>query len=107
MAFVTKADFRVARLGFRSPYMLNSGEWNLKAKSAYVWFVCGVIATTWAYFQLPEPKGRTYGELDILFERKVPARLFSKTVVDEFDVKEHQAAARAAAANKTVEVEKD
>lgn len=77
--------------------MLNSGEWNLKAKSAYVWFVCGVIALTWAYFQLPEPKGRTYGELDILFERKIPARQFSKTVVNEFDVRERNAAAAARA----------
>lgn len=34
--------------------------------------------------RLPEPKGRTYGELDLLFEQKVPARAFSRTVVDQF-----------------------
>lgn len=77
--------------------MLNSAEWNLKAKTAYVWLGCGVIAIIWSYFQLPEPKGRSYGELDILFERKVPARYFSKTQVDEFDTAEHEAAAKAAA----------
>jgi SP family general alpha glucoside:H+ symporter-like MFS transporter len=35
----------------------------------------------WTYFRLPEPKGRTYGELDILFERKVAARKFKGTDV--------------------------
>jgi SP family general alpha glucoside:H+ symporter-like MFS transporter len=31
---------------------------------------------------LPELKGRSYRELDILFNRKVPARHFKKTVID-------------------------
>ena len=35
----------------------------------------------WTYFRLPEPKGRTYGELDILFERKINARKFRVTDV--------------------------
>ena len=33
---------------------------------------------------LPEPKGRSYGELDILFARKVPARKFKGTEVDPY-----------------------
>jgi len=41
---------------------------------------------------LPEPKGRTYAELDILFEQKIPARMFSKTIVDEFEAAERNAA---------------
>jgi hypothetical protein len=48
------------------------------------------------FFRLPEPAGRTYGELDILFERKIPARLFSKTEVDEFEAAERDAANNAA-----------
>jgi len=40
--------------------------------------------TIWIFFRLPEPKGRTYGELDVLFERKVPARKFKSTNVDFF-----------------------
>ncbi len=35
----------------------------------------------WTYFRLPEPKNRTYGELDILFERGIPARKFAETDV--------------------------
>lgn len=37
----------------------------------------------WAFFRLPECKGRSYRELDVLFERKVPARKFKKTEVAE------------------------
>ena len=38
------------------------------------------------YFRLPEPAGRTFAELDLLFERGVSARNFAKTEVDVFDV---------------------
>jgi SP family general alpha glucoside:H+ symporter-like MFS transporter len=75
-----------------NPYMLNTTAWNLGAKSGYVWAITGVCGTIWTWFRLPEPKGRTYGELDILFEQKVPARLFSKTPVDEFAASERDAA---------------
>ena len=33
---------------------------------------------------IAETKGRTYAELDILFENKTPARRFAKTNVDQF-----------------------
>jgi hypothetical protein len=37
----------------------------------------------WSFFRLPEAKGRTYEELDLLFQKKVPARkmIFEKTEV--------------------------
>lgn len=38
----------------------------------------------WSYFRLPEIKGRTYEELDILFANRVSARHFSKTKVDAY-----------------------
>lgn len=34
---------------------------------------------------MPEPRGRTFAELDLLFERHVPARKFAKTEVDVFE----------------------
>jgi len=33
----------------------------------------------WVCFRLPEPKDRTYAELDMLFEQGVSARKFAKT----------------------------
>lgn len=37
----------------------------------------------WAFFRLPEMKGRTFEDLDILFALKVPARHFSEHVITE------------------------
>lgn len=42
------------------------------------------------YFRIPEPTGRTFAEIDILFERRVSARKFASTVVDPFDVEVHE-----------------
>ena len=66
------------------PRMLNPDAWDLGAKSAYVWMGTGSLFLVWTIFRLPEPKGRTYGELDILFEDRVPARKFKTTKVQEF-----------------------
>ncbi len=35
-----------------------------------------VLCLIWAYFRIPETKGRTYEELDLMFERKVKTRAF-------------------------------
>lgn len=42
-----------------------------------------LLTCFWCYFRLPECKGRTFEELDIMFERKVPARQFKNYVIDE------------------------
>ena len=38
----------------------------------------------YTYFRIPEPAGRTFAELDLLFERGVSARKFATTDVDVF-----------------------
>ena len=35
-----------------------------------------MLTLIWAYFRLPETKGRTFGEIDMLFAEKVSARKF-------------------------------
>lgn len=79
-------------VGILNPYMLNPTAWNLGPKSGYLWFATSCIGIVWTFFRLPEPKGRTYGELDILFEDRVPARKFKTTQVDEFAAAERNAA---------------
>lgn len=69
-----------------TPDMLNPGAWNWGAKSGFFWAVSCLLCFVWTYFRLPEPKGRTYAELDILFERRVPARKFSSTVVEKLSL---------------------
>lgn len=38
----------------------------------------------YTFFRLPEPSGRTFAELDVLFERGISARKFASTEVDVF-----------------------
>ncbi|KAF7557172.1 hypothetical protein G7Z17_g953 [Cylindrodendrum hubeiense] len=68
-----------------TPRMLNPSAWNWGAKSGFFWAGSCLCCALWTYFRLPEPKGRTYAELDILFEERVPARKFKETVLDRLD----------------------
>jgi SP family general alpha glucoside:H+ symporter-like MFS transporter len=65
-----------------TPRMLNPSAWNWGAKSAFFWAGACFLCLVWTYFRLPEPKGRTYGELDTLFEQRLPARKFKGAIVD-------------------------
>lgn len=71
-----------------TPRMLNPGAWNWGAKSGFFWAGTCFLCLVWTYWRLPEPKGRTYGELDILFEQRVPARKFKDTVVEDLHMHE-------------------
>jgi len=70
--------------GVWTPYMLNPSAWGWGAKTAFFWFGLNTLCLIWTYFRLPEPKGRTYGELDILFTNKVSARKFRTTDATQF-----------------------
>lgn len=37
------------------------------------------------YFRVPEPSGRSFAELDLLFQKGVPARKFATTEVNVFE----------------------
>lgn len=70
-----------------TPRMLNPSAWNWGAKAGFFWAGTCLLCGLWTYFRLPEPKGRTYAELDILFENRVSARKFKSTTVDRFDAR--------------------
>lgn len=55
---------------------------NLGGKCGYVWAGTGFICLVMAYIWVPEMKGRSYREIDILFRRRVPARKWTQTHVD-------------------------
>ncbi len=67
-----------------TPRMLNPSAWDWGAKSGFFWAGACLLCAVWTYFRLPEPKDRTIGELDVLFEHKVPARKFKSTPVANF-----------------------
>jgi MFS transporter, SP family, general alpha glucoside:H+ symporter len=67
---------------FLASYMLNIDEANLGGKCGYVWAGTALVCWIMAYIWLPEMKNRSYREIDILFNRHVPARKWTKTTVD-------------------------
>ena len=67
-----------------TPRMINPTAWDWGAKAGFFWGVSCFLCIVWVWFRLPEPKGKTYAELDVLFERRVKARDFAKANVDPF-----------------------
>ncbi|KAJ7723507.1 maltose permease [Mycena maculata] len=70
--------------GIIVPRMLSPTAWNWGPKSGLFWFGSAALSATYCWFRVPETMGRSYGELDILFENKIPAWRFSRTKVDQF-----------------------
>lgn len=64
------------------PYFMNPGQLNLQGYASLFWGLSASLTLTWAFFRLPETKGRTYEELDWLFARKIPTRKFASTRVN-------------------------
>ncbi|EAU37867.1 conserved hypothetical protein [Aspergillus terreus NIH2624] len=73
------------------PYAMNEDEGNWRGKLGFLFSGLSLLCTVYCFFCLPETKSRTFEELDILFERRVPSRKFKRYVVDvaEEDVGRH------------------
>ncbi|TVY50304.1 Maltose permease MAL31 [Lachnellula cervina] len=67
-----------------NPYMLNptAGDW--KGKTGFFWGSFAFFFFIWTFFRLPETKGKTFEELDLLFTEHVGSRDFSKKRVDPY-----------------------
>ncbi|RKU43725.1 hypothetical protein DL546_004609 [Coniochaeta pulveracea] len=77
--------------GVLQPYFMSPTSWNAKGKTAFFWGSLSFLTTVWGYFRLPETKDRTFYEMDVLFQKKIPARKFSKyeVVGDEVYLREN------------------
>ncbi|KAL2261565.1 hypothetical protein VTK26DRAFT_3872 [Humicola hyalothermophila] len=71
-------------------YQLNSTAWDWGVRTAFFWAGSCLLSAIWVFFRLPEPRGRTYAELDLLFERRVAARKFTKTKINPFEHSEEK-----------------
>ncbi|KAI0141517.1 general substrate transporter [Pestalotiopsis sp. NC0098] len=60
------------------PYLFNTDEANLGGNLGWIFFGMSAIMGVLLFFFVPETNGRSFDELDIMFERKVPARAFAK-----------------------------
>ncbi|KAI1624125.1 hypothetical protein EDD37DRAFT_630235 [Exophiala viscosa] len=65
------------------PYAINPEVGNLRGKLGFVYFGVCIPCIAWVWFGLPEFKGRTFEELDAMFEARVPTRQFSKYVFED------------------------
>lgn len=85
---------------YATPYLLNPPHANLGSKVGFIFGTAAVLATVFAFFCVPECKGRTLEEIDRLFMDGVPIRKFSSTQVnvlnDDSDSMKDKASARVA-----------
>lgn len=65
---------------------VKSKAWNWGAKAGLFYAGTNLLCNIWCWFRLPETKGRTFGEIDLMFDNHVPARKFKYTTVDQFAV---------------------
>jgi hypothetical protein len=61
---------------------LGIAAWNWGAKTGLFYAGTNLLCNIWCWFRLPETKDRTFGEIDLLFHHRVPARKFKYTKVD-------------------------
>ncbi|KAL4749563.1 general substrate transporter [Aspergillus terricola var. indicus] len=61
-----------------SPFIQDKGHAGLEGRIGFIWGGFSILALVWAFFVVPELKGRSLEELDELFENKVSTLMFSK-----------------------------
>ncbi|KAK9427736.1 general substrate transporter [Lipomyces doorenjongii] len=59
------------------PYLMNSDKANLGGKIAFIFFGPSVPCCIYLYFCLPEMKGRNVAELEEMYQKQLPARMFA------------------------------
>ncbi|KAK9779253.1 putative Maltose permease [Seiridium cardinale] len=64
------------------PYMINPDQANMQGKLGFFFGGLAALCYAWAFFRVPETRGRTYEELDLLFSKNIPARKFKSYRVD-------------------------
>ncbi|KAK8062392.1 hypothetical protein PG997_014489 [Apiospora hydei] len=71
--------------GILTPYMLNPGAWNWSNFAGFFWAGICFLCLVYSYFRIPEPTGRSFAELDLLFEKGISARKFATTEINVFE----------------------
>ncbi|CAM1506200.1 Fc.00g058410.m01.CDS01 [Cosmosporella sp. VM-42] len=72
--------------GLIQPKLLAPGAWNAKGKTAFFWAVLATLTWIWGYFRMFETKDRTFGEMDFMFQKGVPARKSAKYQINDEEV---------------------
>lgn len=64
------------------PYLINPDEGNMRGKLGFFFGGLAGLSLVWTWFKVPETKDRTFEELDVMFERRVPTREFGNYLTD-------------------------
>ncbi|KAE8416035.1 general substrate transporter [Aspergillus pseudocaelatus] len=73
LATATQAVWSIV-MNFVVPYMVNPDSGNLKGKVGFIFGGMSLATTLVCFFYIPELKGKTYEEIDVLFRSRVPPR---------------------------------
>ncbi|KAL3481402.1 general substrate transporter [Aspergillus californicus] len=64
------------------PYAMNEDQGDWRGKMGFLFAGLSVLCACYCFWCLPETRGRTFQELDVLFERGVKSRQFERCRVD-------------------------
>ncbi|KAJ5557156.1 hypothetical protein N7513_002743 [Penicillium frequentans] len=67
-----------------TPRMISSTAWNWGAKAGLFYAGTNLLCNIWCWYRLPETKDRTFGEIDVLFDNHISARMFKHTKAEQF-----------------------
>ncbi|AEO56649.1 hypothetical protein MYCTH_2057386 [Thermothelomyces thermophilus ATCC 42464] len=69
-------------VSFFTPYFVNPDRLGWGPKYGYIWGGSNLVVALWAFFFVPETKGRSLEQLDELFEKGAAARKFSSFTLE-------------------------
>ncbi|KAH6676939.1 general substrate transporter [Plectosphaerella plurivora] len=72
-----------------TPYMINPTAWDWGALTGFFWAGASAIGLAFTFFMIPESKGRTSAEMDILFEQRTHVRKFKTADINFAEVEEN------------------
>lgn len=73
-------------VAFTLPYLLNEPYAALGSRVGFIFGAFAVCSAIFVFFCLPECKGRTLEEIDLLFESGVPLNKFHTVKLDTIDI---------------------
>ncbi|KAI7971083.1 hypothetical protein EIK77_007199 [Talaromyces pinophilus] len=76
--------------GVSIPYAIDQDQGNWRGKVGFLFAGIATVCSAWCWLCLPETRGRTFEELDILFEKGVDSRRFGKYVFEDQEQRERE-----------------